>query len=102
VKEEGPRLFQLVLNLTIEAVAEIVAVCLVGAMLLMRGGTTRTISIMSKRIVTQNIMIVGLPMVMAIAARDDKDEMTMAVAMTACSVGNLAISKMNFMPEQKG
>jgi hypothetical protein len=85
-----------------EAVAEVVAVCLAGAALSTGGGTTRTISIKSKRVVAQNILMVGLPRVTAIAARDIKDEVTMVTATIACSVGDVAISKTNFMPEWEG
>jgi hypothetical protein len=63
---------------------------------------TRTISIMSKRIVAQNILMVGLPMVTVITARDVKDEVMMATATIVCSIGDVAISKTNFMPEWEG
>jgi hypothetical protein len=92
----------LFLDLTIEAVPKVVAICLTGAALLTGGGTTRTISIMSKRIVSQNIMTVGLRMVTAIVARNIKDELIMATATIACSVGDVAMSKTNFMPEREG
>jgi hypothetical protein len=92
----------LVLNLTTEAVAKVVAVCLAGATLSTGRGTTRTISIMSKRIVPKNILTVGLPMVMAIAARDVKDEVTMAMATIAFSLGDVAILKTNLVPEREG
>ncbi len=59
------------------------------------------ISIMRERIVAQNILTVGLPMVTAIVARDVKDEMTMAMATIVCSVGDVAILKTNFMPERE-
>ncbi len=52
--------------------------------------------------VLQNILMVGLPMVTAIATRDVKDEVTMAMPTIACSVGDVAILKTNFLLEQEG
>jgi hypothetical protein len=84
-----------------EAVTNVVAICLAGAVLSTGGGRMRTISFMSKKIVVQNILMVGLPMVMVTVARDVKDEVAMATATIACSVGDVAILKTNFMPEQE-
>jgi hypothetical protein len=58
----------------------------------------RAIRIMSVRMVTQIILVVGRPMAMGIVAREVDNEMTMAMATTTCSVGVVAISKTNFMP----
>ncbi len=58
---------------------------------------TRTIRMMSKITVAQKILMVGWPMAMAIQAREVDDE-TMAMAITTCSVGFVAISRMNLMP----
>ncbi len=98
VEEEGPCHW----CPTMEAVAKVVAVCLASAALLTGGGRTRTISNMSKRIVMQNILTVGLPMVTAIAARGVEDEVTMAMATIMCSAGDVAILKINFVPEREG
>jgi hypothetical protein len=92
----------LVLDSTTEAVTEVVAVCLASAVLSTGGETTRMISIMRERMVLQNILMVGLPMVTAIATRDVKDEVTMAMPTIACSVGDVAILKTNFLLEQEG
>ncbi len=41
--------------------------------------------------------MVGWLMATAIAARDVKDDMTMAIVTIMCSIGVVAISKKNFM-----